>query len=286
MSTKLYDGLKLKDPTADIFELTPLIAAAIRAAFGEAARSLVGGELIAYCDAPSSWPEDTSRGYPIFDVETAWKQQQNKLGSHHALNDPLRFSMVFGKSSAGNLLAYPYYREPIYREALEALGLFEDYHYQNQSDQPEEISEDDWAQRSAEWDSLIAPDGSFGDLPLWVLGRSMEPFSELFLGAASENFDANSYGTVDRRLTRILVAALIQKAVEELKPSKETLFRLASESSRTVRRFLETPAGDSVARPAPLPRGTSFGYSDIVPYEVSETVKEELLDALAKTLSG
>lgn len=44
-----------------------------------------------------------------------------------------------------------------YREALIEAGVVQEYHYQNQSDQPSEISEAEWDQRRQAWSALDIP---------------------------------------------------------------------------------------------------------------------------------
>lgn len=276
MSTKLYAGLKLKDPSTDIFELIPRIAEAIEAAFTEAAQELVAEELISWIDAPSRWPEEAQRTYPVFDAENSWRKRQQEYGSHHALNDPLRFSIVFGRSSAGNLLAYPYYSEDRYRKALKRLRVFDEYHYQNSSDKPRNISEKAWEQRYEEWDSLLSRDGTLGNLPMWEFGRSDQPFTEVFL-RGRKKFDANSSTTADRRLREILRAPLLQRVLEALNAPREQIFSMLFEVERTIARYLETPEGTAVTRPAPVPRGTSFEYSEIEGYEIDPKLLDGLL---------
>lgn len=276
MSTKLYGGLKLKDPSTDIFELIPKIAEAIEAAFTEAAKDLVAEELISWIDTPAKWPEESKRSYPIFDAERAWRKQQQDYGSHHALNDPLRFSIVFGRSSAGNLLAYPYYSEARYGKALKRLRIFEDYHYQNSTDRPKGISRRAWQQRYEEWDSLLSRDGTLGHLPMWEFGRSDEPFTEVFL-RGGKSFDANRGSTADSRLKQILLAPLLQRVIEELSIPRDQIFKILFEVERTIDRYLEAPEAGAVARPAPVPRGTSFEYDAIDGYEVTPELIEDLL---------
>lgn len=276
MSTKLYAGLKLKDPSTDIFELIPRIAESIEVAFVEAAEELVAEELISWIDSPSRWPEEAQRTYPVFDAENAWRKQQRDYGSHHALNDPLRFSIVFGRSSAGNLLAYPYYSEDRYRKALKRLRVFDEYHYQNSSDKPRNISRKAWEQRYEEWDSLLSKDGTLGNLPLWEFGRSDQPFTEVLL-RGRKKFDANSSTTADRRLKEILRAPLLQRVLEALDAPREQIFSMLFEVERTIARYLETPEGGAVARPAPVPKGTSFEYSELERYEIDTALLEDLL---------
>lgn len=286
MSTKLYAGLKLKDPSTDIFELIPKIAEAIGAAFTQAAEELVASELISWIDTPAKWPEESKRSYPIFDAERAWRKEQQDYGSHHTLNDPLRFSIVFGRSSAGNLLAYPYYSEDRYRKALKKLRIFDEYHYQNSSDRPKGISKKAWQQRSEEWDSLLSRDGTLGHLPMWEFGRSDEPFTEVFLRRGSKGFDANSYSNADHRLMRILIQLLIPKVVETLQPPQDVLIRLILNGHRVVSRYLDTPEGANIARPAPVPTGIGFEYSDLTLYEADPTVLSELTDQLIRSLDS
>jgi hypothetical protein len=44
-----------------------------------------------------------------------------------------------------------------YRNALIDAGVVKEYHYQNQSDQPEEISEEEWDERRKAWDEMDIP---------------------------------------------------------------------------------------------------------------------------------
>lgn len=41
----------------------------------------------------------------------------------------------------------------------EGLGFIEDYHYQNQTDPPEELSEQEWEKRKTDWDLVLGGDG-------------------------------------------------------------------------------------------------------------------------------
>ena len=277
MSTKLYNGLKLKDPSWDLFELVPMISSAIRPAFEEASRQLVAEELVAWIDDPNGWPEASKRSYPIFDVERAWSKRQTDLGAHHVLNDPLRFSIVFGRSSAGNMLAYPYYNEDRYRKALKRLRIFDDYHYQNSSDRPKSISQKAWTRRYEEWESLMAKDGSFGELPTWELGRSMAPFSEVLMGR-ERKFNPNRYVSLDGRLRSILVRLLVPRALVVLQIPRDAIFSAVFDAQRSVNRYLETPEGIAVPRPHLLPRGTYYEYDALPTFEIEDSIIDALLE--------
>ncbi len=45
----------------------------------------------------------------------------------------------------------------IFRE-INIMEYFDDYHYQNQTDRPEEISNEEWDKRKKDWDEAIGPD--------------------------------------------------------------------------------------------------------------------------------
>jgi len=289
MSTKLYDGLKLVDSAPDLFELTPLLAEPIRAAFREAARELVAEELANHIDGLKSSSDETPKGIVYDGVEDRWTERQEKFGSHHALNDPLRFSIVFGRSHRGSVLAYPFYREDRYRVALEATGLFEDYHYQDQSDRPEEISAKKWKARGKEWDSLLNSAGSFGDLPLWELSDSKAPFSELRYSSYEGGFDANLYLDGRRRLRSVIADRLLDEAVAaehradpDSSASTAGLMGLISDARETVSRFFEDEESYSRLAPIePIPSGTSFSYDELPgPYELDLAVLAELMESL------
>ncbi len=51
-----------------------------------------------------------------------------------------------------------YFGDASYRLLLEDLPEFDNYHYQNQTDRPEEISEEDWTKRLNDWTDAIGND--------------------------------------------------------------------------------------------------------------------------------
>lgn len=275
MSTKLYDGLRLKDSTADIFELVPLVAYAIAGAYGEAAIELMATELVDYLDGIPDFSGRDPQSLPIYDLQDSWRKHQQELGSHHALNDPLRFSIVFGRAQSGTLLAYPFYRESRYRDALESLEIFEDYHYQNQSDRPDEISSAQWGQRRKDWDSVLDGRGTLGSLPSWQLSESDRPFSQLYSSSA-RTVDANSFSSPESRLSHILRRSLFGYAMEEINPAQDRVFPLLNHCHRIVAEFLATEEGSSLKAPKRIPQGLLFGYGDFTPYEVDSELIVEL----------
>lgn len=65
-----------------------------------------------------------------------------------------------------NLLLFPledkilamYFGTPKVRRFIENHPMFHDYHYQDQTDKPDDISDEDWSRRESDWKKAIGPD--------------------------------------------------------------------------------------------------------------------------------
>lgn len=51
-----------------------------------------------------------------------------------------------------------YFGMPEIRRFIENHPMFRDYHYQNQCDKPDDISDEDWSKRESDWEKAIGPD--------------------------------------------------------------------------------------------------------------------------------
>lgn len=86
-----------------------------------------------------------------------------KYMNHTQERDPeidfgLKFTILPLKNREEVLLLL-YTEKKELREIFEATPEIEEYHYQNQTDQPEEISEEAWNQRRSDWDNALGGDG-------------------------------------------------------------------------------------------------------------------------------
>lgn len=97
MSTKIYNGLRLIDGEADLFEVIPKVAKTIRKELGKAAQELVGEELAR--GAEDKKIRETAKPTDLlwFEVEESWRKRQEAWGPHHRLNAPC----VLASSSGG-----------------------------------------------------------------------------------------------------------------------------------------------------------------------------------------
>lgn len=287
MSTKLYDGLRVVGDT-DLFSIVNTVSSAITGVFEKECLKLIAKEMVRTADSKKLREGDEQgEGLLLFRAEDRWREEQNRIGDRHALNDPLRFSMVFAKISDGRVLAYPYHRTPEYTEALMGTGIFEDYHYQNSADQPDEISESDWGKRRSDWDEAMDAEGTFGSLPMWALedSKTQNPFSLLVLSDAERiwggEVDINSFRNPEQRLREFLINALSARLIAENKKIRgeegydPNLFRFMFNAERTWSRVLrELPEYYRIPRPEAIP-GFGVKVKDLPPlYEVSEETLE------------
>lgn len=275
MSTKIYNGLRLIDGEADLFEVIPKVAKSIRKELGKAAQELVGEELAR--GAEDKRIRETAKPTDLlwFEVEESWRKRQEAWGPHHRLNDPLRFSIVFGRSNRGNLLANWYGEHQGYETALKKIGLFEDYGYWNNTDEPEDMTYEQWEARGKEWDSLLDKDGTFGSLPLWELGTSSDPWRHMFLGKITRE-DLNLYRSPEQRLSDALASAVLEELMRD--GDREKLMAYYGKARRIVKRFLATDDGKKIPRPELLPANFMVKVGDLPPlYVVTPELVQEMI---------
>ncbi|MFD9604700.1 hypothetical protein [Streptomyces sp. NPDC059970] len=188
MSIKLYDGLRMTAHAPDLFELTRMTSKRMREVFRELAVPIIARNVARVVDDAEARERDMGgrlHDYLIYRARKLWIDEQAGLDHRLAFHDPLRFSIVFGEvddDHSTRRLAYPFAGKHAYTDALmglEADGrpIFVDYHYQNQTDQPEEIRDEEWKRRRDDWGRLLTADdrgtdGTFGHLPGWQLPDS------------------------------------------------------------------------------------------------------------------
>lgn len=253
MSTKLYDGLQLKGSKADIFEIVKTISSSIEEIFNKQVPKVIAPEIYRIYDRQEE--RDAAKGLKGFRstlfhrANNEWEKKQMEMGHRHTLNDPLRFNIVFGKSNKGNILAYPFHRTPQYQKALMDTDLFNDYHYQNQSEHPENLTRKEWRARGKEWDSVLTDSGSH--LPSWTLTSR-----DIFRYGIINEIDYDLAYTQKQRLHNILtdatISAVLTKAQLEgvdIAESNLASFGFISRVSRIASDFVHSDDSEGVALP-------------------------------------
>ena len=98
------------------------------------------------------------------DMKAAWGYLYCKTTSDIA--DVSITTRPSGYNFYNNLLLFPmqdkilamYFGNADIRRFIENHEMFEDYHYQNQCDKPDDISDEEWNKRESDWNTAIGPD--------------------------------------------------------------------------------------------------------------------------------
>lgn len=98
------------------------------------------------------------------DMKSAWAYLYCKITSE--ISDLSNTTRPFSYNFYNNLLLFPlkdkilamYFGNTDIRKFIENHEIFEDYHYQNQCDKPDDISDEEWDKRESDWNDAIGPD--------------------------------------------------------------------------------------------------------------------------------
>lgn len=98
------------------------------------------------------------------DMKSAWGYLYCKITSEIA--DTSNTTRPSCYNFHNNLLLFPlkdkilamYFGNTDIRRFIENHKMFEDYHYQNQCDKPDDISDEEWDKRESDWNDAIGPD--------------------------------------------------------------------------------------------------------------------------------
>lgn len=244
MSVRLDDGLRLVDTGMPLFGVVHRVAAAIRGVFDQEARRIIAEETACVFDDPRlrAAHADTTL-FTAAGME--WARRRELYGDGSWPDDPLRFSIVFGQAASGRVLAYPFHDAPAYRAALEVTGLFADWHYQNQADQPDDVDDAEWDARRRDWESVLDDDDTLSSLPMWQLPGSL---TGVFSYQRADT-DPNRYTTVDGRHAVILA----RHTQEALRTPGLDGSNLSVTVLRTVAGLAADAAATSARKPQPVP---------------------------------
>lgn len=281
MSTKLYDGLRLTAHAPDLHTVSRLVSQRMREVFNELALPIVAEHVALVMDnveARSNGMSGLLGDYLVYRARQVWVDEQNKENPASVFHDPLRFSMVFGEVSdeAGTRrLAYHYAGNRAYEKALVELHtdedrpIFADYHYQNQTDIPDDVSDEEWGQRRKDWDALLRSDdpdtdGTFGHLLMWQLPDTIRSvFDQAILGY--EALGLNEIVTIEQRLRRSLsIAVASRRPLLEGFTYSDILHRkrLIGQALDT---YLATEEGAGMPRPLALPLDLNIRMDQLPP---------------------
>lgn len=173
MSTKIYDAYRLPEG-ADPFAIVPALRAAILPARLRADAQVICDRAVQLADAYSLWdnsgqPEGTTRFGEGYRPLMPWTSAIKSLQADEARRDPgsmehdyHRFALCLLRDPAdGRLLAIAHCRATPISMAFAGFVAeqgWADWHYQDQTDYPEEIPSKEWEERGRSWDRALGHD--------------------------------------------------------------------------------------------------------------------------------
>lgn len=180
MSTKIYYGLRLKNPEA-LVEMPQALNHLL-----DPIRTRLEIQ-VAYIYALEAWKKHSEN--PEEFPEPRWtsllldvskKFDEAKESQIRNPFDGLEFSLTFLPTPGGQVLAMPFFQRNNYYDALLKTGWFEDFGYWDNTDQPEDVTDEQWLERRYLWEQALGK--------TWVPKRSgltfeHEPMWPIFIEA-------------------------------------------------------------------------------------------------------
>ena len=177
MSTKIYDAYKLKGDY-DLMSLNQALSD-LRKQDTEQCENLIANidvrkflklyymSLLHGTDHSTNTDKTTTAVLEKIlqhDMKLAWAYLYCEIASEIA--DASNTTRPSGYNFHNNLLLFPlkdkilamYFGNTDIRRFIENHEMFEDYHYQNQCDKPDDISDKEWDKRESDWNTAIGPD--------------------------------------------------------------------------------------------------------------------------------
>lgn len=269
MSTRLPNGLRLTAHAPSIYDVTRMVSARVRDLFDELRLHIVAHHVASLLDDPKLRVvelDDHLADRLYGRARCLWLDEQTRRGSSSFFHDPLRFEIVFGEVSDDHgtrRLAYPFAGDRRYREALLELRIgdrpvFVDYGYQNSTDRPEDLSEEQWETRRRDWDVLTNSDdkttyGTFGHLPLWRLPDSLGGVFDTSMWWVNQ-VDLNAVLSPESRRKSLLRERAHTAAVAQLNSTGlGEQIELHKIVARVVDAYLDSDEAYALSLPASIP---------------------------------
>lgn len=275
MSVKIYDGLKVKDNNADVFEIVKTVNETIEKIFKKTAKKTVYEKMVEIIDSPHS--ENTAEKSSTDTIFLIAKENYTKESHSACFYNDHKFSISFGKTSTGKILALPITNNRKYIKALMKTGLFEKYGYWDNSDRPKKISKKDWHKRELEWEEISLNNNFFALLKYSL--KDDNPFNliDWYSGKTKIN-ELNKFYTPEDRAIRILRSQLSQAYFKKNNPIGDWLNKM-SEIDEIVDNFANSEKWKNIELPKEMKGNIGIKLSELPPvYKFDNDLIDKLIE--------
>lgn len=151
---------------------------------------------------------------PLFRAWHSYEAEQATLKSTDLMADPNRFDLSIGREPAtGRIMLLRFCEQQPLIDLFEAMSEVEPYPYWNNTDRPDELTQEEWDARGAEWDRLVH-DGPAAESTLTFHLRCQPSYSMDVIGWGSRRSLALDYLPDDAvRAERVLNSTLARQLI-------------------------------------------------------------------------
>ena len=180
MSTKIGHGRRLAADT-DPFLFTERVRE-VMDPIRDVLDAILFAELAVTSVDSADFRSEPRPSYPALDAFMKWDAEQSKIKRSDRRFDPHSFTVAFGLDPVtGRHLVLPLTDRREFRDAFDNMDEVEDYSYQNWTDQPGEVSEEEWNERRGAWDRVLGYDAPAERMLSWDLRSAYHPGTMMVL---------------------------------------------------------------------------------------------------------
>jgi hypothetical protein len=161
MSTKIYNGFRFVPGTTlnDIYRYVAEFRKELQPLAEEKISREIVERAIRYLDLQSlGLDESGEQGSPLFRAHTGVTEEERNIATEPYRNHPLDMKFEITIHLAGDkILGMHWTSQRDFQDLWMAKPFILDYHYQNQTDPPDEVPEDEWQEREHDWCGIVFP---------------------------------------------------------------------------------------------------------------------------------
>ncbi len=242
MSTKLHHGYRLA-VGVDPFDFIATVRAHIDPVRDRADARILAERAVAIIDKAAVHGLVTHAGddlaslmkTPLTAAYVAYEYEQAKLRDIDRRHDPNRFELSFGRDpQTGRFGVLRFADEATLIDAFDAIPEVEEYGYWNNTDRPDDVTEDQWDQRREFWDRVLPGYSAPVEVMLgWSLRSTHHP-GPLSLASDRSPLILEELPDLDRRARRAAQDAVSAAAVRAMSESR-AVHEITSLVFRTLR---------------------------------------------------